>query len=66
MSTVPDAATKARIQDLIDRIQDVYFSYDKDNLRPDAQGTLESDAATLRQILQQFPQLQTHCGRLLR
>jgi peptidoglycan-associated lipoprotein len=50
-----DAATKARIQDLIDRIQDVYFDYDQHALRPDAQSTLQADATTLREILHQYP-----------
>jgi peptidoglycan-associated lipoprotein len=53
--TTPDAATKARIQDLLNRIQDVYFDYDQHNLRPDAQSTLQADATTLRQILDQYP-----------
>jgi len=52
---MPDAATKARIQDLLNRIQDVYFDYDKHNLRTDAQTTLQADANTLRQILEQYP-----------
>jgi peptidoglycan-associated lipoprotein len=54
-SSTPDAATKARIQDLINRIQDVYFDYDQHSLRPDAQSTLQADATTLREILQQYP-----------
>ncbi len=52
---MPDAATKARIQDLLNRIQDVYFDYDKHTLRPDAQSTLQADANTLRTILEQYP-----------
>jgi peptidoglycan-associated lipoprotein len=52
---MPDDNTKARIQALIDRIQDVYFGYDKHNLTPDAQSTLQADASTLREILQQYP-----------
>ena len=51
----PDAATTARIQDLLDRLQDAYFDYDKHNIRPDAEAALESDAKTLAQILRQFP-----------
>jgi len=54
-AAMPDDNTKARIQALIDRIQDVYFGYDKHNLTPEAQSTLESDAKTLREILQQYP-----------
>ncbi len=52
---VPDAATKARIQELLNRIQDVYFDYDKHNLRPDAESTLQADATTLRLILADYP-----------
>ncbi|MGA7412010.1 MAG: OmpA family protein [Bryobacteraceae bacterium] len=54
-STEPDAATKASIQALLNRIQDVYFDYDKHILRADAQTTLEADAKTLRDILKQYP-----------
>ncbi len=54
-SRMPDAATKARIQELLNRIQDVYFDYDQHNLRPDAQSTLQADANTLREILEQYP-----------
>lgn len=52
---MPNAATKARIQDLLNRLQDVYFDYDKHNLRSDAQAALEADAKTLTEILQQYP-----------
>jgi peptidoglycan-associated lipoprotein len=54
-SNTPDAATKQRIQDLLDRIQDAYFDYDQHALRPDAEATLQSDAKTLTEILQQYP-----------
>ncbi len=52
---MPNEATKATIQSLLDRIQDVYFDYNKHALRQDAQSTLEADAKTLREILQQYP-----------
>lgn len=52
---VPDEATKARIQDLIERIQDAYFDYDKYTLRPDAEVTLKADAKALSDILRQYP-----------
>jgi peptidoglycan-associated lipoprotein len=52
---MPNDATKATIQSLLDRIQDVYFDYDKHNLRPDAESTLQADATTLREILKQYP-----------
>src|SRR5260370_36745175 len=51
----PDAATKARIQDLLDRIQDAYFDYDKHDLRADAQKALARDAQTLAHILNDYP-----------
>jgi peptidoglycan-associated lipoprotein len=52
---MPDAATRARIQDLLNRIQDAYFDYDKHTLRPDAEATLKADAQTLADILKQYP-----------
>jgi len=52
---MPSEATKATIQSLIDRIQDVYFAYDKHNLTPEAESTLQSDAKTLREILKDYP-----------
>jgi peptidoglycan-associated lipoprotein len=54
-SRMPDAVTRARIQDLLDRIQDAYFDYDKHDIRPDAQKTLSEDAHTLSEILKQYP-----------
>jgi peptidoglycan-associated lipoprotein len=51
----PDAATKARIQELLDRIQDAYFDYNQQNLRPDAEVALRSDAQTLSLILRDYP-----------
>ena len=52
---MPDAATKARIQELLDRIQDAYFDYNQQNLRPDAINALKSDAQTLSLILRDYP-----------
>ena len=54
-SRMPDAATRARIQELLDRIQDAYFDYDKHTIRPDAQAALQSDAQTLGEIVKQYP-----------
>jgi|SRR5579871_1856814 len=54
-SRTPDAATKARIDELLARIQDAYFDYDKHALRPDAMKALESDSKELRDILVQYP-----------
>jgi peptidoglycan-associated lipoprotein len=54
-SRMPDQATKDRIQDLLNRIQDAYFDYDKHSIRPDAQTALAADAKTLGEILRQYP-----------
>jgi len=53
---LPDAATRARIQDLLNRIQDAYFDYDKHTLRPDAEVALKTDAQTLADIIKQYPE----------
>jgi len=55
-SRMPDATTRARIQDLLNRIQDAYFDYDKHTIRPDAQSALKTDAQTLGDIIRQYPQ----------
>ena len=55
VSRTPDAATRARIQDLLNRIQDAYFDYNEHNLRPDAESALRSDAQTLALILKDYP-----------
>jgi peptidoglycan-associated lipoprotein len=64
-SRMPDAATRARIQDLLNRIQDAYFDYDKHTLRPDAETALRSDAQTLAEIIRQYPDfkltVEGHC-----
>jgi peptidoglycan-associated lipoprotein len=52
---MPDAATRARIDELLARIQDAYFDYNDHKLRPDALKTLESDATELRNIIVQYP-----------
>jgi peptidoglycan-associated lipoprotein len=52
---MPDQATKMQIQELLNRIQDAYFDYDKHNIRPDAQTALVADAKTLGEILKQYP-----------
>jgi peptidoglycan-associated lipoprotein len=64
-SKMPDAATRARIQDLLNRIQDAYFDYDKHTLRPDAEAALKTDAQTLADIIRQYPDfkltVEGHC-----
>lgn len=54
-ATGPDQATKDRIQDLLNRIQDAYFDYNTSNIRADAEAALHSDAQALSLILKQFP-----------
>ena len=51
----PDAATRARIDDLLAKIEDAYFDYNKHTLRPDAVKALQSDSAELRDIIAQYP-----------
>jgi len=54
-SRYPNAATRARIDELIGRIQDAYFNYNQHTLRTDAISTLASDSKELAQILAQYP-----------
>lgn len=54
-SKMPDAATRARIQDLLNRIQDAYFDYNQHTIRPDAEATLQKDAKELGDIIRQYP-----------
>jgi peptidoglycan-associated lipoprotein len=51
----PNAATRARIDELIGRIQDAYFDYNQHSLRDDAITTLKADSKELAEILQQYP-----------
>jgi peptidoglycan-associated lipoprotein len=51
---VPDAATRARIETLLARIEDAYFDYDKHTLRPDAIKALQADSTELRDIVVQY------------
>ncbi len=51
----PNAATRARIDELLARIEDAYFDYDKATIRPDAVKALQADSTELRDILAQYP-----------
>lgn len=51
----PDAATRARIDQLLAKIEDAYFDYDRYTLRPDAMNALQVDSAELRDILKDYP-----------
>ena len=61
----PDAATRARIDQLLARIEDAYFDYDKHTLRPDAVNALQADSTELRDILKDYPdyklRIEGHC-----
>lgn len=61
----PDAATRARIDQLLARIEDAYFDYNQHTLRPDAIKALASDSGELRDIIVQYPSykltIEGHC-----
>jgi peptidoglycan-associated lipoprotein len=64
-SRYPDAKTRARIEELLAKIEDAYFDYDKHTLRPDAIKALQADSAELRDIVVQYPDykmtIEGHC-----
>jgi peptidoglycan-associated lipoprotein len=64
-SNYPDAATRARIDQLLARIEDAYFDYDQHTLRPDAVKALQGDSTELRDILKDYPNykltIEGHC-----
>ena len=51
----PNAVTRARIDQLLAKIEDAYFDYDKYALRPDALKALQADSTELRDILKDYP-----------
>ena len=61
----PNAATRARIDTLLARIEDAYFDYNKYSLRPDAIQALKADSSELRDILKDYPDykltVEGHC-----
>lgn len=64
-SRYPNAATRARIDQLLAKIEDAYFDYNKHSLRPDAVTALRSDSSELRDIISQYPDykltIEGHC-----
>lgn len=64
-SHMPTAAEKARIDQLLARIEDAYFDYNQHTLRPDAIKALQSDSSELRDIISQYPDyklsIEGHC-----
>jgi len=61
----PNAATRARIDQLLAKIEDAYFDYDKASLRPDALKALAADSTELRDIMKDYPDykltIEGHC-----
>ena len=61
----PNAATRARIDELLAKIEDAYFDYDMATIRADALKALEADSTELRIILAQYPDykltIEGHC-----
>jgi peptidoglycan-associated lipoprotein len=61
----PNAATRARIDELLARIEDAYFDYNQHALRPDAVKALQADSGELRDILKDYPSykltIEGHC-----
>ena len=61
----PDAGTRARIDQLLAKIEDAYFDYDRASLRPDAMTILAADSTELRDILKDYPEyklkIEGHC-----
>jgi peptidoglycan-associated lipoprotein len=64
-SRYPDAATRARIDELLGRIQDAYFNYNQHTLTDAAVQTLNGDSKELAQIMGNYPdyklQVQGYC-----
>jgi peptidoglycan-associated lipoprotein len=61
----PTAKEQARIDELLARIEDAYFDYNKHTLRPDAVKALQADSTELRDIIVQYPDykltIEGHC-----
>jgi len=51
----PTGETRARIDQLLARIEDAYFDYNKASLRPDAVKALQADATELGDIMKNYP-----------
>lgn len=64
-SRYPDAKTRARIDELLAKIEDAYFDYNQHTLRPDAIKALQADSTELRDIIVQYPNykltIEGHC-----
>ncbi len=62
---MPNAVTKARIDELLAKIEDAYFDYNKASIRSDALKALQADSTELRDILKDYPDyrltIEGHC-----
>jgi len=60
----PPTSTKT-VSELVAQLQDLHFDYDKSDVRPEDQGVLTADAATLKMIFTNFPNVtitvEGHC-----
>jgi peptidoglycan-associated lipoprotein len=61
----PAEAPKASLEQRLGEVQDVYFDYDKSEVREDARAILQKDADLIKAILSDFPSavvtLEGHC-----
>lgn len=61
----PPAAPKPSLDQRLAEVQDIYFDYDKSEVREDARATLQKDADAIKAILSDFPSavitLEGHC-----
>lgn len=52
-------------EEVSSRLQDIYFDYDSNAIRPDQQAALDEDARTVRALFEEFPQgriiVEGHC-----
>ena len=61
----PPPPKRVFTEELSRRVQDIYFDYDKFDIRDDARGTLNANADALRGLLKEFPSakvvIEGHC-----
>lgn len=61
----PPAASQASLEQRLSEVQDIYFDYDKSEVREDARATLQKDADAIKAILSEFPSavvtMEGHC-----
>jgi peptidoglycan-associated lipoprotein len=61
----PPAVAKKSLSERLNEVQDIYFDYDKSEVREDARATLQRDADALKALLNDFPSavvtMEGHC-----